>query len=172
MMSMEKLQKLELANYGRLMADNQRVLDASHQRSARFQQYEAGDVLGLKGVEKDADENVAGADDMQISIDSPIITNHHYHGDKAQPPVAPVARPVARPVKSILGRLLPLAIGAGLLGTGLGAGVGIHLLLNALKPQPQPTSQPTVIREPGSTQVLRGRATITDTPAVVIPPQE
>ena len=153
-MEMDKLQKLMLANQGRLMCDNQKVLDSSNQRSERFQQWEAGDVLKLKGIATQADRaSGIGSDDMQISIDSPVTTTNHY----VTPPT-----PSRGPG---FGTLAKLAIGAGLLGTGVGAGVGIPLLLDALKPKP-----PVVIREPGETKTItkQGRANVIGRPAVIV----
>ena len=69
--TMGSLDKLQTANMARLMGDNQRVLDQTNRRAEAFASWEAKRVLGEDMPKSEADE-------MQISIDSPVTTTHHH----------------------------------------------------------------------------------------------
>ena len=69
--TMGSLDKLQTANMARLMGDNQRVLDQTNRRAEAFARWEAKQVLGEAMQKSEADE-------MQISIDSPVTTTHHH----------------------------------------------------------------------------------------------
>ena len=98
------LDKLMTANKARLMADNQRVLDAVSRRSEAFAKWEAKQ-LGETMPES--------AEEMQISIDSPVVNHHH---------------PPQQPQGSGIGKVLAgAALAAGLIGIP-GAGVAGYFL--------------------------------------------
>jgi len=91
--TMGSLDKLQTANMARLMGDNQRVLDQTNRRAEAFARWEAKQVLG--------EEMPEPADEMQISIDSPVTTTHHHQ----------------TPAASGIGKaLVGAAIAAGLIG--------------------------------------------------------
>lgn len=114
------VQKIQQANFLRMMQDNQRVLNTSlaEDRALRQNRMRVRDKLT---------ENITGAqpiafpddDDMgEIRIDSPNQIHHHYPAPPTSPPAGG------------LGSLAKLGIGAALaLGSG-GLGVGVASLLN------------------------------------------
>lgn len=109
--TMGSLDKLMTADMARLMSDNQRVLDRANRRADLFAAWEAKQVLG--------EEMPEIADDMQISIDSPVTTTHHH------------AAPVMPPPSPGIGKFAALALGAGLLATGIGVPLGAWMIGSA-----------------------------------------
>jgi hypothetical protein len=59
-------------------------------------------------------------------------------GDIHNPAPQPVSTPTTPAAPSLLSKLLPAALGAGLMATGAGGAIGLPMLLSALKPSPAP----------------------------------
>lgn len=117
--SLERLQeqwlKVRMADHLRLMEDNQRVLDtATADDQALRRQRHAFRNLELQqlgGAPADGPAFAAAEDDMGISIDSPVSTNHYY-------PPPPPARPSAAPwVAAGLATVVAAALGGSYLGS-------------------------------------------------------
>src|SRR3990167_10801091 len=89
--------KIQMADYLRLMQDNQRLLDttiaedrAIRQQRHRFREAQLAQMTGLPVSSAPIDFGPPPwGEDMAISIDSPVTTNH-YH-----PAPAPSAKPAA-----------------------------------------------------------------------------
>lgn len=119
--SLDNFQKAQLANQLRMMADNQRVLDATSERARRLARWEAENVLGQKFPDNPM------SDDMKISIDSPE-THNHYHV-----PPSDSAKPSGQPPQQT-SPLLSIAKAALLAsGVGIPAAVGLSVLPDVIK---------------------------------------
>lgn len=118
--TMGPLDKLLTADTARLMGDNQRVLDRVNRRAEAFARWEAKQ-LGEAMPES--------AEEMQISIDSPVVNHHH---------------PPQQPQGSGIGKVLAgAALAAGLIGIP-GAGVAGYFLSKLTdKPAATQPAKPT-----------------------------
>jgi hypothetical protein len=151
------LGKLRVADHARLMADNQRLLDAARKNedwqrdlTRRVAEFQAGQLCGndLPPAESATEEPV------NIYVDSPITIHPQAAAPAALPapaspsPPRPTAAPIA-PAPSLAAKLAPYAlIAASTLGAGgLGAAAATYLLRPASTPVP--SASPTATT-PGS----------------------
>jgi hypothetical protein len=133
--TMGSLDKLQTANMARLMGDNQRVLDQVNRRAEAFSRWETKKVLGEEMPKSEADE-------MQISIDSPITTTHHHQAPQQS---------------SGLGKVLAgAAIAAGLLGIPAAGVIGYGVSQWAAKTDSKPIGNPNA-QEDTSLDIGLGR---------------
>jgi hypothetical protein len=74
----EKWLKLRIADQARLMGDNQRILNETAKDEAAFRDFNRRQREQFATGQNMQSTNTAPADDMQISIDSPVY-NNTYH---------------------------------------------------------------------------------------------
>lgn len=141
------LGKLRVADHARLMADNQRILDAAKKTddwqrdlTRRVAESQAGQLCGndLPPAESATEEPVNIYVDSPITIHPPAAAPAALPAPASPPPPPPTAAPTApaSPSPSLAAKLAPYAlIAASTLGAGgLGAAASTYLLRPASTP--------------------------------------
>lgn len=151
----EKMRQVNLADYLRLMADNQRVLQITaatsqthSQQALQLRQAQLNKALadlGQPSPPQPAPEPPMPSDEMgNILVDSPTTTNHNYPAPPAPPaPVTPPATGLSTAAK--------LALAGAMLGTGGAGALGAYLLNRPATPIVAPIAPPTT--DPGALKI-------------------
>lgn len=136
--AVQTLDKIGVASRAAAMADQARLLNRADRRATHDDAYNERlrDTLARARLgDGMAAPPPAEGDDMQISIDSPVIVNHHYPAPAVSPSAdAPAAATDSPSTASTW--LKKAAVAAALLGTGGGAGVGIPWAAGAFSKAP------------------------------------
>ena len=148
--------KAQLADSLRLMADNQRTLDATNNQDARLRD------LHIREEEAEAKKRHPGIADpspvkeepVDIRVDSPTTVNHNYPAPASLPVASAPAEPAAaiRDHKPRRGWLLPAALVAGSVFSG--GATGWMLAYQAVKAAAQPDPAPVVRPVPADENTL------------------
>lgn len=118
--------KIHIADYARLMMDNQKTLNMSADSETKLRDFQnrQREHLGKRLNQVGGEPMASSEEPMEVKIDSPTITHNHAAPAPTPPGMSPFAK----------------AAVAGVAAAGLGAGVGVPVAAAYLMNRPQPAA--------------------------------